>query len=177
MHRFLTLAALALCAFSRVVFADVPVESDDRTAQARRLADSLNYRKGEITLKDGLAKLRLPGSFRYLDGHDANTLFSQLWKNPPSDSLGVIVPSDFSPFDQNTWAVLITYDKDGHVKDDDAAKTNYTDLLKQMQESVQKENPEREKEGYPSIKLVGWAAPPLLTLCPQIVLGQRNTVR
>jgi uncharacterized membrane-anchored protein len=56
--------------------------------------------------------------------------------------------------------VVITYDDDGYVKDDDAATIDYADLLRDMQKSTRSENRAREKAGYPAIELVGWAEPP-----------------
>ena len=56
--------------------------------------------------------------------------------------------------------MTIDYSEDGYVKDSDASKINYDDLLKKMQKGLAGENPERRKQGYPAITLVGWAAPP-----------------
>jgi uncharacterized membrane-anchored protein len=56
--------------------------------------------------------------------------------------------------------VTIDYSEDGFVKDDDASKINYDDLLKQMQAGIAESNKERQKEGYPTVDLLGWAAPP-----------------
>ena len=58
------------------------------------------------------------------------------------------------------WAVIVTYDEDGFVKDDEAAKIDYTKLLGDMRKSIADENKNRTKEGYEAIQLVGWAAPP-----------------
>lgn len=65
-----------------------------------------------------------------------------------------------TPLDTNCWVVTMDYTEDGYVKDDDAAKINYDDLLKEMQKGIAKNNAARQKEGYPAITLVGWAAPP-----------------
>jgi uncharacterized membrane-anchored protein len=46
------------------------------------------------------------------------------------------------------------------VKDDDAGKINYDDLLKKMQSAIHENNKAREDKGYPPMELVGWAAPP-----------------
>ena len=72
----------------------------------------------------------------------------------------MLLPSGKSPADEGTWGVIVQYEESGYVKDDDAAKINYTDLLKKMQDGARAANSEREKQGYPSIELVGWATPP-----------------
>ena len=136
-------------------------EEDSGLAKAKKLADGLNYQKGEITLRDGLARIHVPPGFRYINAADSNTVLSKIWGNPPNTStLGMLVPSDLSVAGQDGWGVIITYDEDGYVKDDDAAKIDYTKLLKEMQESTHAGNAEREKEGYAPIELVGWATPP-----------------
>ena len=72
----------------------------------------------------------------------------------------MIVPANLSPLSAEGWGVVITYQKDGHVKDDDAQKINYNDLLKDMQEGEKEDNDMRQKQGYPTLNLVGWAEPP-----------------
>lgn len=137
--------------------------TQDREAAARQLVEKLHFRSGEIPLGDHLATLRLPDSLQYLDPKDTRTVLADLWGNPPEQSsgtLGMLVPKNADLLSESSWAVVITYDADGHVKDDDAGKINYTDLLKQMQESTRQASAERQKEGYETIELVGWAAPP-----------------
>jgi uncharacterized membrane-anchored protein len=136
---------------------------EDPQAAAERAVASLRFQSGEIPLGDHLATLRLPESLQYLDPQDTRTVLSTLWGNPPEQSsgtLGMIVPKGVNLLSNEAWVVVITYDEDGHVKDDDANKINYTDLLKQMQDSTRQASAERVKEGYRSIELVGWAAPP-----------------
>ncbi len=130
-------------------------------AQAIQLVQGLNYRHGEIDLPGGLAKLNVPADFKFLDKEDAETVLVRLWHNPPSnDSMGMLLPTDKSPLDEDCWAVTISFVDDGYVKDDDAAKINYDDLLKKMQAAVREASSKRMVQGYPSIELVGWAAPP-----------------
>jgi uncharacterized membrane-anchored protein len=136
-------------------------QNEDAIAKAKKLADSLRYQKGQITLRGGLAKIHVPEGFRYLDSADADTVLSKIWGNPPDqNTLGMLVPADLSIASRDAWAVVITYEEKGYVKDDDAEKIDYSKVLKDMQEGTQKANEQRKKEGYPPIDLVGWAAPP-----------------
>ena len=124
------------------------------------LIKSLKFQTGEVTLQNGLAKIALPEDFRFLDGADAAKVLTQLWGNPPGPPpLGMLVP-DGNLLSADSWAVILTFEEDGYVKDDDAAKINYGDLLQQMKEGVASTNESRVKDGYQSIELVGWAAPP-----------------
>jgi uncharacterized membrane-anchored protein len=126
-----------------------------------KIEAGLKYEKGVVTLKDGLAKISLSDKFNYLNPDDAQKVIVDLWGNPPREkSLGMIVPAGFKPSAENSWAVVITYDEDGYVKDDEAASINYSDLLKQMQEGTRGASEERKKAGYEPIELVGWAQPP-----------------
>lgn len=150
----LAFAALALPAFSQDPKPGPP-------PQIRALVDNLKFQTGEIALKDGLAKIALPEDFRFLGPEETNTVLTKVWSNPPgAHPLGMIVPARVDLLSESAWAVIVTWDEDGYVKDDDAAKINYTDLLKQMKEGIHAANEEREKAGYPAMELVGWAAPP-----------------
>jgi uncharacterized membrane-anchored protein len=127
-----------------------------------QVVKNLKYQQGEIDLRGGLAKLTVPKDFNYLGPDDAEAVLVKLWGNPPSDEkpLGLLLPAGLTPLDSNCWVVTIEYSEDGYVKDGDASKINYDDLLKKMQKGIADENAERQKQGYPAITLVGWAAPP-----------------
>jgi uncharacterized membrane-anchored protein len=161
---FLALLSLAALLLSP----QLPARADDPAPTTRPTADemrtmesSLKWQTGTITLKDGLAKINLTPDFRFLASDDARKVLHRMWNNPDDPRLlGMIFPADKGPLDDDGWAVTINYEADGYVKDSDAATINYTDLLKTMQKDTHDANSERGKEGYPSLELVGWAAPP-----------------
>lgn len=159
--------AVALCFVLRALAPSLPAQVLAAETPVPTLAEpaavDLNPRGGKITLESGLADLSLPEGFRYLDKADARKVLVEVWRNPPQaadDQLGMIVPAGFNPAGQEAWGVIISYEDSGYVKDNDANKINYDDLLKQMQKGAQEHNPERVKAGYPAIEIVGWAAPP-----------------
>jgi uncharacterized membrane-anchored protein len=158
----LILTALTLASTPFIHGADAPPAPEARLAEAQKLADGLRYKQGEITLRNGLAKINVPAEFRYLDPADAETVLTKIWHNPPTGerTLGMLFPANAGPLDLEGWGVIISYEEDGYVKDDDAAKINYDDLLKQMKKGTSEANKVREEKGYPPIELVGWAAPP-----------------
>jgi uncharacterized membrane-anchored protein len=128
---------------------------------AEQFLASLKFQSGKIDLPNGVATLDLPPTFRYLDPADSNRVLVDAWGNPPGDTtLGMIFPANASPLSQDGWGIVITYDEDGHVNDDDAEGINYDELLKDMQSGVAQANEERKKQGYESISLVGWAEQP-----------------
>ncbi len=157
-HPWLVLL-ISLFTFSAAAQAAGTAEA--QLAEARRLADSLQYREGTITLKNGLATVNVASDFRFLEAKDAQTVLTRIWGNPPdADVLGMLLPAGMSPLDEKTWAVIVSYEESGYVKDDEAAKMDYNKLLKEMQEGVREANPERVKQGYQSIELVNWATTP-----------------
>jgi uncharacterized membrane-anchored protein len=135
--------------------------AEGEASKSQQFLASLHYQDGRITLPGGIATLNLPAGFRYLPPADAEHVLHDAWGNPGgSKTLGMIVPAATTVLDPDGWGVIVTYDKDGHVKDDDASKINYTDLLKDMQKSVEEDNAERKKEGYGAMTLAGWAETP-----------------
>jgi len=139
-------------------------DSDADEADAIAAFDrSLHFQTGAISLPGGFASLNLSPNFRFLDAQEAKRVLVEAWGNPPEatqDVLGMIFPTDVSPVHRDGWGVVITYEKDGYVKDSDADSVDYKALLKQMQEATEEQNAERRSAGYSTAELVGWAQPP-----------------
>ncbi len=162
--RFARLAALAFILAGLALPA--PAQTDTnllaRLLALKTLESNLHFQQGKITLKDGLAAISLPDAFRYLSPEDAETVLVKIWGNPPgAKPLGMIVPADTSVLAPSSWAVVITYDNDGYVKDSDATKIDYASLLQQMQKATRQASQARVEQHYPSIELIGWATPPV----------------
>jgi uncharacterized membrane-anchored protein len=138
------------------------LDTNSLPPQIAKLVKDLKYRQGEIDLRGGLATLSVPKEFNFLDSEDTETVLVKLWGNPPSEKrpIGLLIPSGMTPLSTNCWVVTISYDEDGYVKDGDASKINYDDLLKQMQKGVQESNKLRQEKGYPTVALLDWAEPP-----------------
>ena len=151
---------LALFIISHVL--TLTAADEARLAELKSISSRLKYQQGRIDLKNGLASINLSESFRYVDPAGTEALLTGIWGNPSSSSkpLGMIVPKDFDPFGKQAWCVIIEFQEDGYVKDNDADTINYSKLLKQMQEGAREANEERKKNGYPTVELVGWAKPP-----------------
>lgn len=135
-----------------------PTESPEAKLQA--FEASLHFSQGKVLLRGDLASLDVNSAYRYLPPEDANKVLLA-WGNPPSPGvLGMIFPADKGPFDDGGWAVVIEYEEEGYVKDDDAAQLNFDSLLADMQKDTVEANAERVKEGYAEVTLKGWAEPP-----------------
>ena len=74
--------------------------------------------------------------------------------------IGLLLPAETEPNTPDSWGVVISYENEGYVKDDDANKLNYNEMLTTMQKSIREGNEARVKAGYPAMELVGWAEPP-----------------
>ena len=159
---------LLILLFTGLLAATGLVRAEDDTnqlahlKQVMSLAKNLKYQQGQIDLRGGLATLSVPKEFNFLGPDDAETVLVKLWGNPPADDkpLGLLIPAGMTPLSTNCWVVTIDYNEDGFVKDDDASKINYDDLLKEMQTGIAAHNKARQEQGYPAITLLGWAAPP-----------------
>jgi uncharacterized membrane-anchored protein len=137
-------------------------QQPDRIEQIKQILAGLRWTTGSVVLGNGIANLNLTPDFRYLGPEDTKKVLVDLWGNPPAQAstLGMIFPANMSPVAQGNWGILITYREDGYVKDDDAAKIDYDQLLARMKEQVSAQNEQRVKEHFQPIHLIGWAVPP-----------------
>jgi uncharacterized membrane-anchored protein len=163
MKKYLLL--LSLTFFTLGAFANGDNDSLAILINQLKFADSvekaMKYETGTIELSNKVARLNVPASFKFINATQSKYVLTELWGNPPrTDILGMLFPKEGGPLTDNSYAFVITYDELGYVKDDDADKINYDDLLKQMQEEETEENKTRKAEGYGSIHMVGWAAKP-----------------
>lgn len=153
--RIVLLSLLSLSALG--AFADDPAQPLSKEA----FEATLTYQHGVVALPQGIATLKIPAGFRYLSPADAKRILEQAWGNAQGDgTLGMLFPSDVSPLDEQGWGVVITYEEDGHVSDEDADGIDYDQLMKDMQEGNAAANAERAKQGQAPVELLGWAARP-----------------
>ncbi|MDB6063461.1 MAG: putative rane-anchored protein-like protein [Verrucomicrobiaceae bacterium] len=153
LSRFLSLQALAE--------STAPKDPAQYKAWAEKFWNSIERKQGDIQLPNGVASLKIPDQFYYLNPADSARVLTEAWGNPSgAKMLGMLFPTGMNPFDADAWGVTIAYEEDGYVSDKDAADINYSDLLKDMQKDTEANNTERKKDGFEPITLVGWAAPP-----------------
>lgn len=164
-HRFIASAVLALLIslpLRAETFKDAfpeiyPLIMDE----FRDRAGQMNLLHGMVTLNEGQAQVDVPAGYYFLGPDDARFVIEKLWRNPPDATmLGLLFPAAMTPFGDKDWGVSFQFDPMGYVSDDDAEGYDYDDLLKQMQDDTTAGNPERQKQGYPEVTLLGWAEPP-----------------
>jgi uncharacterized membrane-anchored protein len=157
MNKTTTLVLPLLFAVLQIVSAQEPDSTKIRIAQ---IESSLSYQTGKITLA-GIGELNVPKGYRYLNKKQGEYVLTDLYGNPSDTTiLGLLVPDDRGVLGDSTWVFVIQYDAIGYVKDDDADDINYDDLLEEQKKETKEGNPQRLKEGYPSIEFIGWAAAP-----------------
>lgn len=119
----------------------------------------LKFEQGEVPIGGGIARVNVPPAFKYLNPADSSKYLAMLG-NPPSQVLGMIFPAGSDLMGDSGWFLVLDYEKEGHVKDDDAAEIDYDKLLGSMKKESVSDNAARKKEGYPTVDIVGWATKP-----------------
>ncbi len=142
-------------------FAEMFPQYQDIDQGAKDELGRLDYRQGEVTLGDGIAKLNVPEGYYFLGPADARIVLEEFWGNPPSEgTLGMIFPADTTPFHSDGWGLEVTFDPIGYVSDEDATTIDYAGLLADMQRDVRTANKARKEQGFDEVELLGWAEPP-----------------
>jgi uncharacterized membrane-anchored protein len=155
----------ALFVFCGGAFAGNPEDSLQLMKEQIRIMDSiegtLHYKTGKIELGNGIASINVPANFKFLDAAEAKYVIEDLWGNPKGQApLGALFPASSGATDPGSYAFIIQYEDIGYVKDKDADKINYDDLLKSLKEESAKDNEERLKMGGFAMNLIGWASTP-----------------
>ena len=148
--------------FMIAVFAQHTSAQKDTTAiDFEAIEKSMNYQTGKIKLDNGNATLNVPKGFKFINAKNAQYVLHDLWGNPADATVqGAIIPENTGVTMAGCWLFTVTFDPMGFVKDDDAKDVNYDDLLAEMKKDISDANPERQKSGYGSMQLVGWASKP-----------------
>lgn len=159
-----TLSLLMLCLFT---FGTVHAQSDTTNpaldsaiAQLIKVDSSIVYQTGKVTLDHNI-EVNVPEGFKFIGAKDADKIIHEVWGNPPGTVvLGMLVKKDFTLLAGNQWSFVFSYDDDGYVKDEDAAKLDYKEIMDQVHKDEADMNAERKKQGYDPIHIIGWSATP-----------------
>ncbi len=144
---------IALVAFAQDPDVQFQIDSIEKT---------FIYEHGTITLKNGIGQIVVPDGFKYLNPAQAERVIVDLWGNPGGENitLGLILPENQGVLSERGYVFNIQYDEIGYVKDNDADKIDYDELMTEMKKEAVEANKLREEQGYEPIYMVGWAAKP-----------------
>ena len=141
------------------------IEDDSDSLAFVNLLDSLNelekaldYQYNDVIIGENLATIHCDSNFKYIGPDDANKVLMD-WGNPSQYVEGMLFPSEVSPY-LGGWGIIITYDSDGHVEDEDAQDVDYDEILEQLQEEAIEISKNRREAGYQGYEVVGWAEQP-----------------
>jgi uncharacterized membrane-anchored protein len=157
------LLALSICAYAKAPIDSTEIYQKIYDHFKDSVNNTLKYSAGKIKPEDVHIMLNVPDEFKYLNKDQSKYVLTKLWGNPESEAegvIGMIFPKNADPFSDSTYAFVVTYSEIGYVKDEDAGKINYDEMLKNLQEEEKEENEKRVKAGYPAVHLVGWAQKP-----------------
>ena len=129
--------------------------------QMDSIESTLHYKTGTITLGNSKTTIQVKEGFKFLESDEAEYVLTDLWGNlKGSKPLGLLFPENGGATKPDGYAYLLEYEDIGYVKDKDANKIDYDDLLKDMKSGEKKANEERKGLGLETMELVGWAAKP-----------------
>eukprot|EP01035_Chromulina_nebulosa_P030318 gene30318-40290_t len=123
---------------------------------------NLHKQTGDVTIPAAHAVMHLGTRYYFIGPADAKRVLTEIWGNPASavsSVLGMVLPADKSVV-ENGWGAVVTYQDSGYVPDTDASSQDYDKVLADLREGEAADNEERKKNGYPELRVVGWAQQP-----------------
>jgi uncharacterized membrane-anchored protein len=164
--RFLTAAMLGLCLLASPLAAQqptpaAPAESVEarKEREFKEAVDALDKaaKPGPATiplLEQG--EIQVPAGYLFVPSAETAKLMRAMGNRTGGNLVGLLL----SPKDGLKWFALLTYNKSGYVKDDDAKEWKADELLSQIKEGTENGNADRISRGFNPIEVVGWVAPP-----------------
>jgi uncharacterized membrane-anchored protein len=123
---------------------------------------NLHKQSGDVAIPAAHAVMHLGTRYYFIGPAEAKRVLTDLWRNPANASynvLGMILPADKTVVD-NSWGAVVTYQDSGYVPDTDASSQDYDKVLADLRQGEAADNELRRRDGYPELRLVGWAQQP-----------------
>jgi uncharacterized membrane-anchored protein len=102
------------------------------------IEQTFEFERGLISLLNGKIQINVPEGYKYLNGKDSEMILIDLWGNIPSEegdkSIGMLIPDTMKAV-MPDYSINITYSDEGHIKDKEAKKLDYDEMLEQMLEA------------------------------------------
>lgn len=134
---------------------DQATEAEQKAA-AQEAEKVLQHGPASIDIQDQ-AKLALPAKTAFIPSAAAARYLRSLGNRVDEKALvGIILPTDAA----SSWMSVLTVEKGGYVRDDDAKDWKADDILSNLKEGTDTANAERKQHGIPEIEVTGWAEVP-----------------
>jgi uncharacterized membrane-anchored protein len=105
------------------------------------------------------AEVQVPEGCLFTRGEGV-AMFMELTENTTSPNERGVVFCSSADTAASPWFVVFTYDASGYVKDDDRDKLDADAILATLREGMAEGNKERERRGWATLNLDGWAVAP-----------------
>ncbi len=102
------------------------------------------------------AQFALPAGYGFVPREQASELMRSIGNRTGDDFIGLIFPET----DSQSWFVSVQFEDAGYVKDDDAKNWNADELLQSLKDGTEAGNNERERMGFPPLKVTRWVEEP-----------------
>lgn len=168
--------ALATVACAPAAADAPPMPTPKVPAELIAFERGLHKQTGDVAIPQAKATLHLGDRYYFLPADEARQVITKVWGNPPSAAegvLGIVIEKGRTTYD-NLWGAVVTYQDSGYVTDANAKSEDYASVLDSMREGETAANEERQKGGYPTIHLVGWAQPPSYDPATHSLIWARN---
>lgn len=153
----LSLAALLLMVSASGLLAQDAEEANPIAA--------IKWQEGPTTAQVGNeSRFSVPEGCGFTDATGARQ-FMIATENPPSgNELGVLLCDLKEQVDGDEFFVVFSFDGSGYVKDDDAGELDANAILAGIREGNEVSNRERQKQGWATLEITGWAKAPYYDL-------------
>lgn len=100
------------------------------------------------------AEIAVSDQYAYADGDGARLLLTATENLTNGSEVGMVAPLSAD------YVVLFEFDESGYVDDSDRDELDADELMSTMKENEKYANEERERRGFGTLTLTGWAVPP-----------------
>jgi uncharacterized membrane-anchored protein len=101
------------------------------------------------------ASLDLPDGFVFIPMPAAAHLLHAMGNAPDPGLVGLVFPAN-----RDNWMIVVQFEKAGFIRDGDARDWDVDQLLRNVREGTQHDNPERANQGFAPLAVAGWAEKP-----------------
>ncbi|OWT79933.1 MULTISPECIES: DUF2167 domain-containing protein [unclassified Achromobacter] len=141
--------------FAPVVVAQTEAAKQEMQAANEAAAQAAQH-SGVVHLGDQ-ATLKLPPGIDFVPQPEASRLMRAYGNATDDSQLGFFAPATDS---REKWIVVVYFQKDGYVKDEEARKWDPQALLRILRDNTEQQNAARRARGIPEAEIVGWMQAP-----------------